>query len=318
MAAIGYRTPSPWRPAGTATLLLLGLLTLFTLLTSWAQLAVPTLSGHVVDTTATLPAAGMQQLDSRLAAFEQRRGTQIVVLLVPTTQPEDIASYANRVANSWKIGRREVGDGLLLIVALNDRKVRIEVAKTLEGAIPDLAAKRIIDAAITPAFKQGDYLAGLNAGVDQLMARVTGEELPLPAAAPAHAGGGDGFQWIDLLVFLFFVMPVVGAVARRMLGSLAGSVATGALIGVIAFVVTASLLVAVPAALVGAVLTLLFGASRSGSASGWHGGGHGGWAGGGRGGGGGGGGGFGGGGFGGGMHSGGGGDFGGGGASGDW
>ena len=310
MAAIGYRTTCPWRSARTAALWLLGLLTL---LTSWAQLAVPALSGHVVDTTASLPAAGLQQLDSRLAAFEQQRGTQIVVLLVPTTQPEDIASYANRVANSWKIGRREVGDGLLLIVALNDRKVRIEVSKTLEGAIPDLAAKRIIDAAITPTFKQGDYLAGLNAGVDQLMARVTGETLPLPAAAPAHAGGGDGFQWMDLLVFLFFVVPVVGTVARRMLGSLAGSAATGALIGVIAFVVTASLLVAVPAALVGMVLTLLFGASRSGSASAWHGSGPGGWAGGAHGAGG-----RGGGGFGGGMHAGGGGDFGGGGASGDW
>jgi uncharacterized protein len=310
MAVLRHRTTNPWRPARTAALWLLGLLTL---LTGWAQLAVPTLSGHVVDTTASLPAAGLQQLDSRLAAFEQQRGTQIVVLLVPTTQPEDIASYANRVANSWKIGRREVGDGLLLIVALNDRKVRIEVAKTLEGAIPDLAAKRIIDAAITPAFKQGDYLAGLNAGVDQLMARVTGEKLPLPAAAPAHAGGGDGFQWMDLLVFLFFVVPVVGAAARRMLGSLAGSAATGALIGVIAFVVTASLLVAVPAALVGMVLTLLFGASRSGSASAWHGSGPGGWAGGAHGAGG-----RGGGGFGGGMHSGGGGDFGGGGASGDW
>jgi uncharacterized protein len=310
MAVLRYRTPSAWRPARTSALWLLGLLTL---LTGWAQLAVPTLSGHVVDTTASLPLAGLQQLDSRLAAFEQERGTQIVVLLVPTTQPEDIASYANRVANSWKIGRREVGDGLLLIVALNDRKVRIEVAKTLEGAIPDLAAKRIIDAAITPAFKQGDYLAGLNAGVDQLMARVTGEKLPLPAAAPAHAGGGDGFQWMDLLVFLFFVVPVVGAVARRILGSLAGSAATGGLIGVIAFVVTASLLVAVPAALVGMVLTLLFGASRSGSASAWRGGGPGGWAGGAHGGGG-----HGGGGFGGGMHSGGGGDFGGGGASGDW
>ena len=310
MAVLRYRTPSAWRPARTAALWLLGLLTL---LTGWAQLAVPTLSGHVVDTTASLPLAGLQQLDSRLAAFEQARGTQIVVLLVPTTQPEDIASYANRVANSWKIGRREVGDGLLLIVALNDRKVRIEVAKTLEGAIPDLAAKRIIDAAITPAFKQGDYLAGLNAGVDQLMARVTGEKLPLPAAAPAYAGGGDGFQWMDLLVFLFFVVPVVGAVARRILGSLAGSAATGGLIGVIAFVVTASLLVAVPAALVGMVLTLLFGASRSGSASAWRGGGPGGWAGGAHGGGG-----HGGGGFGGGMHSGGGGDFGGGGASGDW
>lgn len=249
-----------------AALWLLGLLAV---LTAWAQLAVPALSGHVVDTTASLSATGRQQLDDRLAAFEQQRGTQMVVLLVPTTQPEDIASYANRVANTWKIGRREIGDGLLLIVALNDRKVRIEVAKTLEGAIPDLAAKRIIDGAITPAFKQGDYLAGLNAGVDQLMARVTGENLPLPSVAQTHHGG-DGFQWMDLLVFLFFVVPVVGAVARRVLGSLAGSVATGALIGVIAFVVTASLLVALPAALVGMVLTLLFGARRSGSARGWH------------------------------------------------
>jgi len=308
MAALGHRTPSPWRPVRTAALCLLGLLGL---LGVWAQLAVPALSGHVVDTTASLSAADRQALDARLAAFEQQRGTQIVVLLVPTTQPEDIASYANRVANTWKIGRREIGDGLLLIVALNDRKVRIEVAKTLEGAIPDLAAKRIIDSAITPAFKQGDYLGGLNAGVAQLMAAVTGEKLPLPAAVQTH-NGGDGFQWMDLLVFLFFVVPVVGAVARRMLGSLAGSAATGALIGLIAFVVTASLLVAVPAALVGMVLTLLFGASRSGSASAWRGGGPGGWAGGGHGGGGGGGG------FGGGMHSGGGGDFGGGGASGDW
>ena len=313
MAAPGSQTQSPWRPTRTAALWLLGLLAL---LTGWAQLAVPRLSGHVVDTTATLSAAGLQQLDSRLAAFEQARGTQIVVLLVPTTQPEDIASYANRVANSWKIGRRDIGDGLLLIVALNDRKVRIEVAKTLEGAIPDLAAKRIIDAAITPAFKQGDYLAGLNAGVDQLMARVTGEKLPLPAAQ-THPGGGDGFQWMDLLVFLFFVVPVLGWGARRMLGTLAGSAATGGLIGVIAFVITASLLVSVPAALVGMVLTLLIGAGRNGSASAWRGGGPGGWAGGGRGGGGGGSGG-GGGGFGGGMHSGGGGDFGGGGASGDW
>ena len=153
MAALGYRIPSPWRPARTAALWLLGLLAL---LTSWAQLAVPALSSHVVDTTASLSAAGRQQLDARLAAFEQQRGTQMVVLLVPTTQPEDIASYANRVANTWKVGRREIGDGLLLIVALNDRKVRIEVAKTLEGPIPDLAAKRIIDSAITPAFKQGD------------------------------------------------------------------------------------------------------------------------------------------------------------------
>ena len=113
-------------------------------------------------------------------AFEQTKGTQIAILMVPTTQPEDIASYANRVGNAWKIGRKGMGDGVLLVVAKDDRKVRIEVAKTLEGAIPDLAAKQIIDEAITPNFRKGDFAGGLHAGVDQLIARITGEALPAP------------------------------------------------------------------------------------------------------------------------------------------
>jgi uncharacterized protein len=265
----------------------------------------------VVDTTATLPAKGLQELEAKLVTFEQQRGTQIVVLMVPTTQPEDIASYANRVANTWKIGRRDVGDGLLLIVALNDRKVRIEVAKTLEGAIPDLAAMRVIDTAITPAFKQADYLSGLNAGVDQLMAHVAGEKLPLPT--PPKERSSDGFRWMDSLVFLFFVVPVVGAVARRTLGALPGAVATGGLMGFVAYLVTASLVLAVPAALLAMLLTLVSGASGAVKAQGWRrgGGGPGGWSAGGRGGG------LGGGSVGG-MRSGGGGDFGGGGASGRW
>jgi len=270
-----------------------------------APLAVPPLSAHVIDTTATLNAGQVQQLEAKLTAFEQSRGTQMVLLLVPTTQPEDITSYSNRVANSWKIGRKEIGDGLLLVVAKNDRRVRIEVAKTLEGAIPDLATKRVIDQTITPRFKQGDFAGGLDAGLDQLMALITGEALPAPVAA----GGSkqNGFQWTDLAIFMFFAVPVLGAVARRILGAKLGSLATGGVVGGIALLVTASLVVAGLATLAAFLFALLSGLMpRGGRAAGWGAGSGGGF-----------GGGFGGGG-GGGFSSGGGGDFGGGGASGSW
>src|SRR5581483_1829129 len=135
---------------------------------------VPPLSARVMDQTATLSANERNELETKLANFEQSAGSQIVVLLVPTTQPEDIAAYAQRVADTWKIGRRDVGDGLLVVVAKNDRRVRIEVAKALEGAVPDLAAWQIIDRAITPAFKAGDFAGGLNDGVNLLIARIKG------------------------------------------------------------------------------------------------------------------------------------------------
>ena len=278
---------------------------------AWAQLAVPALSARVIDSTATLTPAQRQQLDDKLAAFEQARGAQVVLLMVPTTQPEDIASYANRVADTWKIGRRDIGDGLLLIVAKDDRKVRIEVARTLEGAIPDLAAKRIIDSAITPRFKQGDFAGGLDAGVEQIMALIAGEALPAPAA-PTTRSTGD-FEWMDLAVFLFIAVPVIGAVARQILGTKFGTLATGMAGGGIAFMVTSSLLIGALAAVAAIVFTLMARAHKAmglGSSRGNSGWGHG------RGGGGGG---FGGGrGGGGGFSSGGGGSFGGGGASGGW
>jgi uncharacterized protein len=286
--------------AGLAAALLL------VMVPAYAQLAVPSLTAHVVDTTATLTTEQLQQLESKLSAFEQSRGSQIVVLLVPTTQPEDIASYANRVANTWKIGRKEIGDGLLVIVAKDDRKLRIEVAKTLEGAIPDLAAKRVIEQSITPRFKQGDYAGGLNAGVDQLMALVTGEALPVPK--PDAGAEKAGFQWTDIAIFMFFAVPVIGAVARNLLGSKLGALATGGAVGALAFVVTSSLLIAGLAAVAGLLFTLLSsfprGTGRGSGGIGGSGAGSGG-------------GGFGGG-SGGGFSSGGGGDFGGGGASGDW
>ena len=272
-----------------------------------AQLPVPALSAHVMDTTSTLSAEQITQLEAKLTAFEQSKGTQIVFLLVPTTEPEDITSYANRVANTWKIGRKEIGDGLLLIVAKNDRKVRIEVAKTLEGAIPDLAAKRIIDQAITPRFKQGDFAGGLDSAAEQLMARVSGEALPEPTAAAS--GRAPEFDWTNLALLAFFAVPVMGAVARRILGSKLGALASGGIVGGIALLITSSVLVAGLAGVAALIYGLFSSFSLGPALQGGLGSGGGGWSGNsGRSGG------FGGGGFG----SGGGGDFGGGGASGDW
>ncbi len=277
-------------------------------MTSHAQgvLPVPALTGHVIDTTATLSASQQQALEAKLSAFEASSGAQVVVLMVPTTQPEDIASYANRVGNAWKIGRKEVGDGLILLVAKNDRKLRIEVAKTLEGAIPDLAASNIIQEAITPRFQQGDFAGGVDAGVAQIMALVKGEALPAPEAKAANASGG--FDWQELLVFAVFAVPIAGALARSIFGPKLGSLLTGGAVGALVWFISASLWVAGVAGVAALLFTLV---SRMGSASLGSRGGLGG--------------GLGGGGFGsggrsggGGFRSGGGGNFGGGGASGGW
>lgn len=270
---------------------------------------VPALTARVMDFTGTLDAGQRRALEAKLAAFEAERGTQIVVLMVPTTAPEDIAAYAFRIADTWKIGRRDVGDGLLLVVAKNDRAVRIEVARALEGAVPDLAAYRIIDRIIVPAFRNGDFAGGLDAGLDALMALVRGENLPLPAAGTAD----ESLSLADLAVFLFVGVPVIGGVLTAILGRKLGTLATAGGTGLLVQLVTGSLLLAI----VGGVLALIFvlamgsggGGGRGGGFGGRGGGGLGGpiiW-GGGRGGG-----------FGGGFGSGGGGSFGGGGASGRW
>jgi uncharacterized protein len=278
---------------------------------------VPKLTAHVVDRTGTLDAFQEKNLEDKLTAFETAKGTQIAVLIVATTQPEDIASYANRVGNEWKIGRKGIGDGVLLVVAKDDHKVRIEVAKTLEGAIPDLAARQIIENAITPNFRKGDYAAGLSAAADQLIARINGEALPAPTAPKAQRSGvgGFGFDWTDLAIFLFFAVPIAGGVLRGIMGRKLGSLVTGAGVGVIAMLVTSSIVVGVIAAFVALLFSLFSGGMAGGlPLGGVRRGGFGGFGGGGLGGGfsggGGGGGGWGG--------SGGGGDFGGGGASGDW
>lgn len=290
--------------------LLLGVLLLGAAATRAQDLQpVPPLTARVTDLSHTLSAAQARQLEARLAAFEAERGAQIVVLLVPTTRPEDIAAYANRVFNTWKPGRAGIGDGVLIVAAMQDRALRIEVARALEGAIPDLLAKRVIDEVLTPHFRQGDYAGGLTEASERLMALIRGEGLPAPSRAPQHAA--DETDWMNLLVLLFIVLPVAGSILRRMLGHKLGTLVTGGLIGLVAFSFTASLLIAALAALAGMLLTFVAGtplgsallsAAQSRRPGGDWGGGYGG--------------GFGGGG--GGFSSGGGGDGAGGGASGSW
>jgi len=276
--------------------------------------AVPALSARVTDLTGTLDAGQRQQLEARLEAIEQRKGAQVAVLMVPTTQPETIEEYGIRVAEAWKIGRgqvegKKVDDGVLLLVAKGDRKVRIEVGYGLEGAIPDAYARRIIAESITPRFAQGDFFGGLDAATQALGLLIDGEDLPAPArTAPGDAGESG---WLAGLLLVFVGGMVATAVFGRLLGSLAG----GAGAGLLAAFEGAPLLIAGVAGFAAFVIFLVFAASggggmRPGGGSGprgrgpviWTGGG--GW-GGGRGGGSGG-------------FGGGGGGFGGGGASGSW
>jgi uncharacterized protein len=267
-----------------------------------AEVAVPGLSQRVTDLTATLDTSQIQALNARLAAFETGKGSQIAVLLVPTTQPETIEEYAIRVAESWKLGRKGVDDGVLLLIAKNDRKLRIEVGYGLEGALNDATAKRIVSEIITPFFKSGDFYAGIDAGVSAIIKVVEGEPLPPPAQHAATQSGSNTDSLGNMFVTGFFVFMIGNVILRQLLGRLPSGLIVGGLIGAVAWVILSSLAWAVGAALVAFVFSLIFGLNGRGSSFpvGWGGGGGGG------------------GGFGGGGFSGGGGGFGGGGASGGW
>jgi uncharacterized protein len=288
----------------------IALLALVTLAPAMAQglVAVPALEARVTDLTGTLTAGQQAELEQKLAAFEQRKGAQIALLVVPTTAPEAIEQYSIRVVDAWKLGRKQPDDGALLLVALQDRALRIEVGYGLEGVLPDAIAKRIIEDTIKPLFRQGDIYGGVSAGLQQIMSVVDGEPLP----PPDKRWRGSGDKVFGLLPFLFFGVLIGGAVLRAILGRTLGAVATGGLAGGVVWLVSSLLGVAVVAGLVAGLFSFFAGiAATVGNGRGGRGGPWGGL------GGGLGGGGFGSGGFGGGFGGGGGG-FGGGGASGRW
>ncbi len=270
-------------------------------------LAIPPLA-RVSDFTGTLSATGKQALEDKLAAFETAHGSQIAIVMVASTQPEPISDYAQRIGDAWKIGRAGIGDGLLIVVAKDDRKVWIAVAKALEGAIPDVAAKRVIREAIAPRFKNNDFAGGLSAGLDAIFKLIEGEGLPAPiGVSERNIDAGEGT--LALLVPFVMVGLVVGAVLRRLVGR-PGALLAGGGAGAVAGWMLSSLALGVVAGLAVLVLSLVGGVTGAGRVlggrrggvfipGGWSGGG--GWSSGG-----------------GGWSSGGGGDFGGGGAGGDW
>lgn len=270
---------------------------------------VPKLEARVTDLTGTLTASQQAALEDKLAALESRKGAQIAVLIVPTTDPEDIAQYGIRVAEQWKLGRGKVDDGALLLLAKNDHRMRIEVGYGLEGALTDATSKRIIAETIAPLLRQGDFYGGINAGLDQMIRVIDGEPLP----APDQKWQGDAPGLLGLLPFLLIAVLVGSAVLRGIFGRGAGALITGGLTGGVVWLLSKILGIALVAGVIAGLFSLFVGLSAgrwtSGSRGGWGGG----WGGLGGGGFGGRGGGFGGGGFGGG-----GGGFGGGGASGGW
>src|SRR6195952_4800818 len=286
---------------------------LLALMRCWAfaavgEVAVPPLTGRVVDKTATLSSSDVASLDQTLKDFEARKGSQVAVLIVPTTQPETIEQYSLRVAEAWKIGRKKIDDGAILVVAKDDRKLRIEVGYGLEGALTDVTAKRIIDEVITPKFRSGDFAGGISDGVDRILRVVDGEPLPAPAQRQSPQNTGFLSHIDPFNPFLIVGVIVVGSILRGMFGRLFGSLATSGLVAALFWFIAASLALSAIGGIIAFFVTMFSDAMTSsggaGRGGGWVSGSGGGFSGGGS--------------SDSGGFSGGGGSFGGGGASGSW
>ncbi|MBP6421840.1 conserved membrane hypothetical protein [Candidatus Propionivibrio aalborgensis] len=263
---------------------------------------IPALSSRVTDLTATLSADQRSRLEEKLAAFERQKGAQVAVLIVPTVKPETIPEYALRVVESWKLGRKGVDDGVLLLIAKEDRKLRIEVGYGLEGALNDATAKRIISETISPRFKQGDFYGGIESGLETMLKVIGGESLPEPEQQRDAKNSDDG---LDTLLLVGFVLVfVVGGIVRAIFGRFLAAGIIGGVVGIVASLLLSSMLIAIVVGVIAFLVSLFNGMGGGGGR-----GGGGGWSSGAS---------SWGGSSGGGGFSGGGGSFGGGGASGDW
>ncbi len=225
---------------------------LFASLNVHAELApIPVLQHRVTDLTQTLSPEQQSALEQKIAAFEREKGSQIAVLIVATTQPEVIEQYSIRVVEAWKLGREKEDDGVLLLVAKDDRKMRIEVGYGLEGAIPDLIAKRVITEIMAPSFKQGDFYGGITKAVDALIGLIAGEQLP----APVKQNNQSGFS--DLLPLLLVGGLILGSILRAVFGDFFGGVLNGGIVAVLAWFFGIALLIALLLGIVAFILTLI-------------------------------------------------------------
>jgi uncharacterized protein len=259
---------------------------------AFADVAVPPLTGRVVDQTGTLSSGDIASLTQTLKNLELRKGSQVAVLIVPTTQPETIEQFSIRVAEAWKIGRKKVDDGALLVVAKDDRKLRIEVGYGLEGALTDVTTKRIIDEIITPKFRSGDFAGGISAGVERIIGVIDGEPLPAPPQRQQQQQQqqqSSDLTWLlnPLNPFTIIAILVLGGAMRSVFGRLFGSLTTGGLIGLVAWLVFGSVIVSALAGIVASVFTMFSDGITAatpagrGRGGGWIGGGGGSWSGGG-------------------------------------
>ena len=265
-----------------------------------ADVPVPPVKARVTDLTGTLSAQQKSELEARIAAYEARRGSQLAVLMLPSTKPEEIEQYSIRVAEAWKIGRKGVDDGLILVIAKNDRRLRIEVGYGLEGVIPDAMARRVIDERITPRFRDGDFYGGVRDGVDQLIKLAEGEKLAPPAPAAARRDEPP----VSMVEFIFITLMfsgIAGIFLKKMFGRFPGSLAIALAAGLLGWLLFEAIVGAIAAIVVFLISMSNVGTGRGGfyTSSGWSGGSSGGSSSGG-------------------SWSGGGGSFGGGGSSGSW
>ena len=255
------------------------LLALMLCSTAQAEVAVPKLTQRVTDLTSTLDAGQRQALESKLAAFESRKGSQIAVLILPTTQPETIDQFGIRVVDVWKLGRKGVDDGVLLLIAKDDHKLRIEVGYGLEGALNDATAKRIVSEIIAPYFKRNEFYPGINAGLDAIVKIIDGEVLPPPSASYQGRSDIDLKTTFEVVFLVFFIGNII---LRQWLGLLPSGAVVGGVIGALVWFTVLSLFWAGLAAAIAFLLSLLFGSGRGGGGpsfpTGWGGGSGGGWS----------------------------------------
>lgn len=221
-----------------------------------AEVAIPLLKSHVTDLTATLSASEATQLEQKLAAFEKAKGSQVAVLIVPTTQPETIEQYALRVAETWKLGRKGIDDGVLLLVAKNDRALRIEVGYGVEGALPDAMAKRIIAEIIVPQFKAGNFVAGIDMGINTILSLLKGESLPLPSTKNSPGNSSGMHILLDNFIPVLIGLIVLGRMLQALLGRLIGAAMTSIGVGFIGWLFFSSVVAAILIAVVVFLMSL--------------------------------------------------------------
>jgi uncharacterized protein len=232
-------------------------------------IAIPSLESRVTDLTGTLSDAQKASIEAKLTQFEEKKGSQITVLIVPTTQPEDIAQYSLRVVEKWKIGRSKIDDGVLLIIAKNDRRLRIEVGYGLEGVLNDATSKRIISEVIGPYFKQGQYFEGIDSGLNKIIHFIDGEDLP-PSEPKPNQGGSEDLAGI---IFIAFVISLfLGGILKMIFGRFLGGMITGGIVGFFAWTLTGALFLGLLAAVVGLVATIFGGSGGLGPGGGGFGG----------------------------------------------